>query len=93
MEELIGQQLPQHKPGMAAMNYMTPKRICMALFGDTGGQKVYDAVFRSVSRNGGAGVRGKELCEDYGRTAGRGIQGDAADRRTDAAAGAYAGRI
>ena len=44
-------------------------------------------------RKGGAGVRGKELCADYGWTAGRGIQGDAADRRTDAAAGAYAGRI
>ena len=57
MEELIGQQLPQHKPGMAAMNYMTPKRICMALFGDAGGQKVYDAVFRSVSRNGGEMIR------------------------------------
>ena len=67
MEELIGQQLPQHKPGMAAMNYMTPKRICMALFGDAGGQKVYDAVFRSVSRNGGEMIRWVQAQKEKGR--------------------------
>lgn len=57
MGKLIGKQLPRKKLGMAAMNYMTPKRIMAELFGDAGGKQVYDEVFRSVARNGGEMIR------------------------------------